>query len=134
MPRRRTEQIEQAQKERYLRALGTVGTLTAGCKAARVSPHTVYAWREHDTAFSVAEHEAREACADEIEAALVRRAKRRSDVAAIFLLKGLRPEKYADRWVGRLGGDDGAAIPVRVVDYREDLAAVTPPGDGADAD
>src|SRR5690348_6227205 len=56
-----TEQAEQARKERYLRAVAAVGTLTAGCKAAHVSPHTVYAWREQDTAFLIAEHEAREA-------------------------------------------------------------------------
>lgn len=95
--RKTSQQTEQAQKGRYLAAVGKVGTLTAGCRAARVSPHTVYKWREFDLEFSAAEQEARNAFADEIEALVVGMAKADNVTAAIFLLKALRPEKYRER-------------------------------------
>lgn len=145
------EQDEQAQKERYLRAMSRTGTLTAGCKAAKVSPHTVYQWREFDTAFVVAENDAKGAFADALEEEAVRRAwhgvkkpvyqgkelvgyiQEYSDTLLIFTLKALRPEKYRDRWEGKLAAEGDGLIPVRAVDYRDGLAAVLPP-DGADTD
>lgn len=110
MPARTSEQDEQAQKARYLRAVSRVGTLTAGCKAARVSPHTVYSWREHDTEFTIAEHDARERCADELEAAVIRRGKTQSDTAAIFMLKAMRPAKYRDNSRVEVTGKDGGPV------------------------
>jgi hypothetical protein len=98
MPVKTTEQTEQAQKQRYLKAVEQIGTLTAGCRAARVSPHTVYQWREFDVEFSVLEQEAKNRCADELEATVIRRAKRRSDLLAMFMLKAMRPEKYRERF------------------------------------
>lgn len=103
---------EADQKERYLRAVASVGTLTAGCKAARVSPNTVYEWREHDATFLVREHQAREECADELEASVIRRAKGRSDTLAIFMLKGMRPAKYRDNSRVELTGEDGGPIAI----------------------
>lgn len=106
---------EQAQKERYLRAIGQVGTLTAGCKAAKASPHTVYKWREHDETFALQEQQARNAFADLLEEEAVRRAHKGvkkpvyqggelvghideySDTLLIFLLKAVRPDKYRER-------------------------------------
>lgn len=104
MPAKTTEQGEQAQKKRYLSAVEQVGTLTAGCRAARVSPHTVYQWREFDLEFSLLEQEARNRCADELEAVVIRRAKRRSDLLAMFMLKAMRPEKYRERFDVTTGG------------------------------
>lgn len=94
----KTPQQLQAQKNRFLRAVERFGTLTAGCKAARVSPHTVYEWREQDIEFTIREHEARERCADELEAVVLKRAKKRSDILAIFLLKAMRPERFRERY------------------------------------
>src|SRR5438067_13283809 len=62
-----------AQQARYLRGVEKTGTLTAGCKAARVSPHTVYRWRE-DEGFAEAEQIANESFADALEQEAVRRA------------------------------------------------------------
>lgn len=104
MPAKTTEQGEQAQKKRFLKAVEQVGTLTAGCRAARVSPHTVYQWREFDLEFSLLEQEARNRCADELEAVVIRRAKRRSDLLAMFMLKAMRPEKYRERFDVTTGG------------------------------
>lgn len=118
--RETTEQQEQAQKTRYLSALEKVGTLTAGCKAARVSPHTVYQWRELDDAFVFAEHEARERCADELEASVIRRAKGRSDVLAIFMLKAMRPSKYRENRSIEVSGPNGAPIQYQDVSKLDD--------------
>lgn len=117
------EQTEQAsKKERYLRAIALAGTLTAGCKAARVSPHTVYQWREMDDSFVFSEREAQSAFADALEQEAVRRAwhgidkpvyqggelvghiREYSDSLLIFTLKAVRPEKYRDRYDVTTGG------------------------------
>lgn len=111
------EQSEQDQKKaRYLRAISRSGTLTAGCKAAKVSPHTVYQWREMDDAFVFAEREAKDSFADALEEEAVRRAwhgvrkpvytasgrlaghvTEYSDSLLMFSLKAIRPDKYRDR-------------------------------------
>jgi hypothetical protein len=103
------------QQERYLRAVSRTGTLTAGCKAARVSPNTIYAWREFDVDFALREREARNAFADALEQEAVRRAwhgtkkpvyqggtlvgyvQEYSDQLLVIMLKALRPEKYRER-------------------------------------
>jgi hypothetical protein len=123
------EQNEQdLKKARYLRAIALTGTLTAGCKAARVSPHTVYQWREHDEPFSIAEHEARNAFADALEQEAVRRAwhgvqkpvyhegrivghvRELSDVLLMFMLKALRPEKFRERMQLQHAGANGEQL------------------------
>jgi hypothetical protein len=111
---RARERRQAEQKARYLKTVGQVGTLTAGCRAARCSPHTVYAWREHDLAFAMAEAEARTAFADAVEEEAIRRAwhgiKRPiyqggklvgyetvySDNLLLQLLRAHKPEKYRE--------------------------------------
>jgi len=88
---------EQQQKARYLAAVAKLGTLTAGCRAARCSPHSVYRWREHDEAFALGEHEVREAFVDGLEEEAVRRARDGSDKLLNMLLGALRPDKYKRR-------------------------------------
>ncbi len=115
-----SQQQEQSQKDRYLRALQKVGTLTGGCRAAKVSPHTVYQWREVDIEFVVREHQAREACADALEEVVIKRAMGRSDILAMFMLKGMRPAKYKDNSRVELTGKDGGPIDIDI-DSRESL-------------
>jgi hypothetical protein len=104
-----------SQQDRYLAAVGKVGTLTGGCRAARCSPNTVYAWRELDEEFGLRENQARAQFADQLEEEAVRRAWHGflrpiyqqgqrvgfepvySDNLLWNLLKALRPEKYRDR-------------------------------------
>ena len=91
---------EADQKQRYLAAIARVGTLTAGCRDARCSRHTVYKWREHDAEFAIAEHDAREGFADRLEEEAVRRATNPeggSDRMLEMLLKAVRPDKYRER-------------------------------------
>jgi hypothetical protein len=117
MPRIATQQKQpQDQKKAYLRAFSMTGTLTAGCRAARVSPNTVYAWREHDDEFVLLENQAKNAFADALEQEAVRRAwhgtqkpvyqngllvgyiREFSDTLLIFALKAIRPDKYRERF------------------------------------
>jgi hypothetical protein len=113
-------------KARYLRAVAQVGTLTAGCRAARVTHTTVYGWRD-DPDFAAHELAAREAFSDALEAEAVRRAwhgtlkavtvagqrevvREYSDTLLIFLLKANRPTKYRDRVDARVETDFGQAL------------------------
>lgn len=110
-------------------------TLTAGCKAARVSPNTVYKWREMDDEFVLLERQARNAFADALEIESVRRAwhgtkkpvyqqgnlvgyvQEFSDTLLIFALKAVRPEKYRERFDVTSGGQ-----PIVKAYAAEDLA------------
>lgn len=103
-------------KQIYLRTLAKTGTLTHACRAAKISPHRVYQWREVDGAFLVAEKEAKDTFADELEMEATRRAwhgvlrpvfqggvrvgyiRQHSDRLLIFMLRALRPEKYRERF------------------------------------
>jgi hypothetical protein len=113
--RRAAATPESDQKARYLETLGRVGTLTAGCRAAKCSPHTVYKWRDEDPEFVAQETEIRSAFADSLEEEAFRRAytgvvkpiyqggKLVGDVTEydttllVLLLKAVRPEKYRER-------------------------------------
>lgn len=130
-------------KDRYLSAVRKVGTLTAGCKAARVSPNTVYDWREMDDAFVVAEGQARNEFADALEQEAVRRAwhgvkkpvyqqgglvgyiQEYSDTLLIFMMKAIRPEKYREKIGVEHSGGISSSIQVRPIDYRTATAALT---------
>lgn len=133
-PEQKLQPVKKRQ-DKYLAARLKKGTLTAGCRAARVSPHTVYAWRKEDqeggyTAkeFCRLEQEAADAYADALEEEATRRAKdgvlepvyqggtlvgkvrKYSDTMLIFLLKGNRPDKFRERISAEHSGPGGAPI------------------------
>ena len=110
-------EIPHPKKRAYVMALAETGNRTEAAKAAGISRWTPYdpQWRD-DKALQAALRLADEAAADLIESEVYRRAvhgweepvgwymgqaggmvRKYSDVLAIFLLKGLRPEKYRDR-------------------------------------
>ncbi len=124
-------------QDRYLKARAKRGTLSAGCRAARVSPHTVYRWREEDQAdgytaeeFSLLERQIVEEFADRLEEEAERRAvqgvvepvyqggklvgkvRKYSDTMLAMLLNGARPEKY-QRQRHEHTGKDGKPIAVQ---------------------
>jgi hypothetical protein len=105
------------EKKAYVLALAQVGTKVQAARIAGVHPCTPYSsqWR-NDQPLQVAVKAAEEAAADLIEAEAYRRGvegtlepvgwyqgqpggyvRRYSDVLSIFLLKGLRPDRYKDR-------------------------------------
>jgi hypothetical protein len=72
-------------------------TVTHACRAAKVAPASWYEWKHNDPDFLAATVAAAEAVADRMEKVMIRRATEGSDTLLIFLMKGLRPEKYKDR-------------------------------------
>lgn len=70
--------------------------MTAACRAAGIGRTTWYDWVNEDPEFARALAHAEEEAADSLEAAARQRALNGSDVMTIFLLKGLRPEKFRD--------------------------------------
>lgn len=78
------------------------GTISAGCRAAEISHTTFYWWLDNDPNFLAAYTPAVEVVADELEESAYARAKDKSDILAIFLLKGMR-HKYRDTYKGPNG-------------------------------
>lgn len=113
--RRRKIENEEAQKAIYLAALSKCHTPGAALRVAKARYRDLDRWRELDAAFCVEEREAKESIADHLEQEAIRRAWKGSrkpvyqggllaghvteysDQLLIFLLKGMRPEKYRDR-------------------------------------
>ena len=103
------------QKARYLAGFSVDCTLTAGCKAAGVSNHTVYQWREMDDEFVMKENELKLELADRLEGEAIRRAYKGwdrpiyqrgilagyervySDMLLKLMLTALKPEKFRER-------------------------------------
>jgi len=108
-------------KRAFLAALAETGIVTRAAEAAGITTKTVYSLREVDDAFAEEWRLARESAADRMEAEALRRAvdgvdepvfgsggvglgsvkvgtiRRYSDTLLIFLLKGIRPDKYRER-------------------------------------
>ena len=136
--------VQHQKKRAYLLALSFCGNVTLAAKAAGIDRATVYVWRNGkagrenrhcDEAFLSAEAMAKEMAADRLEEEAWRRAvegveepvgfyrgkagawvKRYSDTLLIFLLKGLRPEKYRERYEHSASGP----IPIMVVRTERD--------------
>jgi hypothetical protein len=109
-----------AQKRKaFIGALAKTGTVTHAAKAAKIGRRTAYQWRDADEVFAAEWDEALEFVADEIEDALRTLALKCYDdnppksatTAAIFLLKGMRPNKYRERH------HINANVTVNVVDF-----------------
>jgi hypothetical protein len=85
--------ISHLKKRAFLAAFSRCGSLSSAAKRARIDRRTHYNWLAdpvYQQAFQQAIREAGDALEDKLnELANV--------TAAIFLLKGLRPEKYKDR-------------------------------------
>ena len=105
----------------FIAALAETGIVAHAAKAAKVGTAAVYSLREVDAAFAEEWRLARESAADRMETEALRRAiegtlepvygsggyregtkkvgsiRRYSDTLLIFLLKGIRPEKYRER-------------------------------------
>lgn len=102
------------QKQNFLDVYTETCSVSAGVKAAKVAHSTIYYWLNND-AYRQCYAVAKQIVADKLEDALADRAiKGReeaiyykgefvankyvpSDLASIFMLKGLRPDKYRER-------------------------------------
>ncbi len=104
-------------QDRFIQAFTTAGTVGAACRAIDIHRNTYHAWMSRDPDFVVEMVVAKEEVADMLEAAAIKRATKGvsknvyhrgekigteitySDVLLIFMLKGLRPEKYRDNYI-----------------------------------
>jgi len=105
----------------FLVAYGETGNITEACKIAGISNGATHLWRKFDATFIAAFAIAKEAAADRLEQEAWRRAvngtdkpvfykgtkcgniRDYSDTLLIFLLKGIRPDKYRETWQGGVG-------------------------------
>lgn len=119
-------------KQKFLDAYAGTGNVSAAAKLAGVGRRTHYDWIREDTEYQGAYAEAVDEAGDRLEMEARRRAvsgvreavwhkgvqcgsvQRYSDTLLIFLLKGARPEKYADHHV-HAGKGRGGAIPLELI-------------------
>ena len=80
----------------FLAALGKLPVIKVACVEARVSRAEVYRARTRDPKFAIAWDHALQDGIDAGEANLHMRARDKDTIAAIFLLKNLRPDVYGE--------------------------------------
>lgn len=118
-------------KKKFLELFRQTGNVTTAAEAIGLNRATPYKWREKDPEFAAAWDMAVEEAADRLEQEAWRRAvegveepvyqggklvgkvRKYSDTLLIFLLKGNRPEKYADRVKQEISGPAGGPIEMK---------------------
>ena len=99
-PAHRGRNATQPLKKAFLGHLRRLHYLQPAADATGVDRVSVWRWRAHDPDFAAAYESVLEQTTEDLEAAAVRRATRRSepsDTLLIFLLKARRPDVYRDR-------------------------------------
>jgi len=86
-----------AKKKAALNGYVETGTVTGACRVARISRTTFYEWLEKDSKFAEQYEHAQDQVADLLEEEALTRAYDGDHTLIIFLLKGLKPEKYGDK-------------------------------------
>lgn len=88
---------------RFLAALSEGHSIAKSAEMAGYSHRSVYEYRDQDEEFAQAWEAAYERGTDNLEDAMFQKAMRMDDgpsvTAGIFMLKGRRPEKYAERQI-----------------------------------
>ncbi len=80
----------------FLATLENTGSVTAAAEAAQMGRSMIYYHRRNDKAFSQQWDEALDQAADTLEDEARKRAFAGSDVLLMFLLKGLRPQRWRE--------------------------------------
>ena len=84
-------------KTDFVQELTKTYSVYHACQRAGIGRRTAYTWRKQDEEFSRQWDEALEDSIDALEKSLYERALVKDTLAAIFLLKGAKPEKYRER-------------------------------------
>ena len=101
-------------RKKFLKTLAETGNVTQACRHIGAARQSIYQLRDRDEKFKAAWASALETAADTLEEEARRRAlgwkedrytndgrsytvEKNSDLLMIFLLKGMRPEKYRER-------------------------------------
>ena len=90
---------KETKKLEFLREYPKYGGMTMTARAVGLDPSTVFKWRQSDPTFAEAFNQVDLLVHEDLRRVLIRRAKERSDIAAMFLLKGAFPEQYNDRMI-----------------------------------
>lgn len=117
MSRTRTSE----KKAAFLAALRERGSVMHAAESAGIGRRTAYDWRDADPEFAAAWEDALEDSTERLEESMFERAMKGDTTAAIFLLKGRRPEVYRERMQFEHQGRVGLEI---IVD------GMAPEGDG----
>lgn len=97
-------------REKFLETLRASCNVSAACRAAGIARSAAYAWRADDEAFAADWADAEGEAVDNLEGVAYARAMSgESDRMVEILLKGHRPERYAQTKVKHVGGDEGDA-------------------------
>src|SRR5277367_3403342 len=89
--------ISHIKKRAFLAAFSRCGSLGQAAKRAGIDRRSHYHWLKFDPLYDEAFHQAVREAGDALEDKLNEMVHDGNTTAAIFLLKGLRPEKYKDR-------------------------------------
>lgn len=84
-------------KDVFLATIRGLPVVRVACEKAGITRKTAYQWRKWDAEFAKEWDEAREDGIDRIEQNLMNQALNQNTTAAIFLLKCLRRDVYAER-------------------------------------
>ncbi len=125
-------------KGAFIAALSDCGNVTRSAEIVGISRMTAYNWRIADEKFKKAWEKAEEIAAGLLEEEAWRRAKEGvdkpvyqsgmlvgyvreyGDTLLIFLLKGLKPERYREKFSHELGGPGGG--PIKIDDARSEIS------------
>ena len=108
-----------AKKQAFLEAYRDLGTVSGAARRIGVHRQRLYAWRQADAAFAAQWAEVEAEVADDLEQEAIRRAKEGSDTLLIFLLKGLKPERYRERVEHHSGPEPVRVVITHVNDWRQ---------------
>ena len=98
-------------KQAVLSAFKNCANVTRACEIADIARATFYSWLKEDPEFKAAYEAAREEAVEVLEEEAIRRATiGGSDTLLIFLLKGMRPDKYRENRAVQVSGPGGGAI------------------------
>jgi hypothetical protein len=89
--------ISHIKKRAFLAAYSRCGSLSMSAKRAKVDRRTHYNWLNDDPAYVQAFKQAKIEAGDSLQDKLTEMAFEGNVTAAIFLLKGLKPEQFRDR-------------------------------------
>ncbi len=105
--------ITHDKKRRFLIAFAETGSAKEAASLVPCARSSAYLWRKDDAEFATAFRDAEQMSADLLESIAYERATRKdfpSDTLCIFLLKGLRPERYRENSRIELTGANGGPV------------------------
>jgi hypothetical protein len=107
MAARKIHKTPHLKKAAFLAAFSKCASVTESAKRVKLDRSNHYQWMRDDSEYAKAFEATRTEAADSLEDEASRRAFAGSDTLLIFLLKGMRPEKYRERTEIQLKDSEG---------------------------